>query len=368
MDSLTQAALGAAVGEAVLGKKLGNRAMLWGLLFGTLPDLDIIANPFLDTARRLVFHRGASHSLLIMVVASFFLAKPLAKLWKREKIPPARTGAFVFLVWATHVLIDCFTVYGTSVLWPFSETRIAFNHIFIIDPLYTLPLVISLIWLAFYRTKKQQKKRSRILRWGLGLSTGYIAFTIGMKFLASAAFDADLARRGVTYDRRMEAPTAFNTLLWRSVVDRGDELWVGYRSVFDPPSFPIRWTIYPRQRDALAPFEGEREIESLKWFARGWWIARPHAKGVWLADMRFGETRTYGAKPGTVDSRIMFSWSFRPEAERDRLRTTRPEVRDAKGSMKRIFARIVGNGDQWEANPRLAGVPGTLPEFLPVSD
>lgn len=368
MDSLTQAALGAAVGEAVLGKKLGNHAMLWGLLLGTLPDLDIIANPVLDTARRLEFHRGASHSLLIMVLASFLLAKPLARLWKREKVSRARAAVFVFLVWCTHVLIDCFTVYGTSVFWPFSETRVAFNHIFIIDPLYTLPLVISLIWLAFYRTKKQQVKRTRALRWGLGLSTGYIALTIGLKFLVSAAFDADLARREVTYARRMEAPTAFNTLLWRSVVDRGDELWVGYRSVFDPPSDPIRWTIYPRQRDALAPHAGEREVESLKWFSRGWWIARPHAKGVWLADMRFGETRTYGDKPGMVDSRMMFSWSFRPDDERDRLRNTRPEVRDAKASMRRIFARILGNKEQWEANPRLAGVPGTLPEFLPVAE
>ena len=368
MDSLTQAALGAAVGEALLGKKMGNHAMIWGALFGTLPDLDVIANPLLDTAQKLEFHRGASHSLLIMILASFLLAKPLAKFWKKQKISPARAGTFIFLVWFTHVLIDCFTVYGTSVLWPFSETRIAFNHIFIIDPLYTLPLVASLIWLAFYRTKKQQKKRTRILRWGLALSTAYIAFTIGMKFLVSAAFDADLARRAVTYDRRMEAPTAFNTLLWRSVVDRENELWVGYRSVFDRPSSPIRWTIYPKQKEVIEPYENEREIQTLQWFSRGWWIARPHAKGIWLADLRFGETRTYGAKPGTVDSRIMFSWSFNPAAERDRLRTTRPQVRDPKDSLKRIFARIIGKDDQWEANPRLAGIRGSLPEFLHVAN
>lgn len=367
MDSLTQAALGAAVGEAVLGKKLGNHAIIWGAIFGTLPDLDVIAAPFLDTAGRLEFHRGASHSLLIMVLASFLLAKPLAKLWKRQKVSPARAGIFVFLVWSTHVLIDCFTVYGTSVLWPFSESRIAFNNIFIIDPLYTFPLVVSLIWLAFHRTKKEQKKRSRILRWGLGLSTAYVAFTFGMKFLVSAAFDADLARRSVTYDRRMEAPTAFNTLLWRSVVDRENELWVGYRSVFDLPSAPVRWTIYPKQKKVIKPYQNEREIKVLKWFSRGWWIARPHAKGLWLADMRFGETRTYDERPGAVDSRIMFSWSFSPDAERDRLRNTRPEFVDAKGNMKRIVLRIFGNKDQWEANPRLAGIRGSLPEFLPVA-
>ena len=367
MDSITQAALGAAVGEAVLGKKLGNRAIAWGLLFGTLPDLDIIIFPLLDSARELAFHRGASHSLLIMVLASFALAKPLAKLWKREKITPARAGTFVFLAWSTHVLIDCFTVYGTSVLWPFSETRVAFNNLFIIDPLYTLPLLVTLAWLAFLRSKKQQPKRSRLLKWGLGLSTGYVLFSIGMKFIASAAFDSDLARRGITYERRMEAPTAFNTLLWRSVVDRGDEIWVGYRSVFDLPSKPVRWTSYPRKAESLAPFEGEREIETLKWFSNGWWIARPHAQGVWLADMRFGETRTYGDKPGMVDSRFMFSWKFSPDAAGDRL--GRPvRVTRAQETIRRIAWRIVGKDAEWEANPRLAGVTGAFPEWLPVVD
>ena len=367
MDSITQATLGAAVGEALLGKKLGNRAVAWGLLFGTLPDLDVIVAPFLDTARQLEFHRGASHSLLVMVIASVALARPLAKLWKKEKISPARAGWFVFLAWSTHVLIDCFTVYGTSVLWPFSETRVAFNNLFIIDPLYTLPLLVSLVWLCFCRSKKLQQKRARLLKWGLGISTAYVALTFGLKAIASSAFDADLARRAVTYERRMETPTAFNTLLWRSVVDRGDEFWVGYRSVFESPSAPVRWTIYPRRAETLAGLEKERELETVKWFSCGWWISRPHAEGVWIADMRFGETRTYEAKPGMVDSRCMFSWSFLPKAEGDRLRNERPDVRNAEDSLKRIARRICTR-DGWEANPRLAGIPGTLPEFLPVAE
>ena len=367
MDSLTQATLGAAVGEALLGKKLGNRAVAWGLLFGTLPDLDVIFSPFLDNARQLAFHRGASHSLLLMVIASLALAKPLAKLWKKEKISPTRAGSFVFLVWFTHVLIDCFTVYGTSVLWPFSETRVAFNNLFIIDPLYTLPLLVSLVWLCYCRTKKLQKKRTRLLQWGLGISTAYVALTFGLKYLISSSFEADLARREITYQRRMEAPTAFNTLLWRSVVDRGDELWVGYRSVFESSSAPVRWTIYPRRAETLTGLEKEREVETVKWFSRGWWIARPHAEGVWIADMRFGETRTYDDKPGMVDSRIMFSWSFLPQAEGDRLRPERPDVRNAKASLKQVIRRIFTR-EGWEANPRLAGIPGTLPEFLPVRE
>jgi inner membrane protein len=366
VDSITQAALGAAIGEATLGKHIGNRAILWGALFGTIPDLDVIVDPLLDNAQRLEFHRGASHSILLMVLATLALARPLSNLWKKEKISPLRAGTFVFLVYFTHVLIDCFTSYGTSVLWPFSPQRIAFNNLFIIDPLYTLPIIISLIWLAFYRTKKQQPQRTRILHWGLGLSSAYVLFSFAMKFYASSSFDADLSRRGIEYNRRIESTTAFNTLLWRSVVDLDDELWVGYRSVLDMPSKPIRWTVYPKQKEILAPFANEREIKTLQWFSQGWWIARPHAKGIWIADMRFGESRTYDAKPGMVDSRIVFSWSFEPKREIDQIYNTRPRQRDVKDTLKRIGYRIIGNTEKWEANPRLAGMPGALPEWLRV--
>ena len=70
MDSITQAALGALCGELVLGKKLGNKGILWGLLVGTLPDLDIIAYPFLSSSEQLGWHRGISHSILMMFVVA----------------------------------------------------------------------------------------------------------------------------------------------------------------------------------------------------------------------------------------------------------------------------------------------------------
>jgi inner membrane protein len=364
MDSITQAALGAAVGEAMLGKRLGNRALLWGMLFGTLPDLDVLISPFLDTARNLEWHRGPSHSLLLMVIVSFALAPWLAKRWQKAKIGKGLAGAFVFVAWSTHVLIDCFTVYGTSVLWPFSERRIGFNNLFIIDFFYTGPLIVTLIWLAFLRTKKQLPKRRKLVWWGLGLSTGYVALSLAAKWAASTGFDADLKRRGTVYSRRMEAPTPFNILLWRSVVDRGDELWVGYRTIFEFHNTPVRWTVYPRGEKAFFPYSGMREAKTVAWFSDGYWIARPHAKGVWLGDLRFGESRTWGERKGMVDSRIAFSWVFTPSNEGDKLRQIGPDGRNAGESMRRMGLRILGKREEWEAGPRLAGIHGSLPEFL----
>jgi|AntRauTorckE5430_2_1112549.scaffolds.fasta_scaffold06586_1 inner membrane protein len=75
MDSLTQIILGAAVGEAVLGRKVGNRAMLWGGICGTLPDLDVMANAVSDPMSALAYHRAFTHSL-----AFAFLISPLVGL------------------------------------------------------------------------------------------------------------------------------------------------------------------------------------------------------------------------------------------------------------------------------------------------
>ncbi|MBX3741815.1 MAG: metal-dependent hydrolase [Akkermansiaceae bacterium] len=364
MDSITQAALGAAVGEAMLGKKLGNRALLWGLFFGTLPDLDVLVSFFLDTTNNLIWHRGPSHSLLVMVIASAALGHWLAKLWKKQKISRGQAGLFVFAVWSTHVLLDCFTVYGTSVLWPFTEKRIAFNNLFIIDPFYTVPLLVTLVWLAFLRTKKQLAKRRRLCWWGLGLSSGYVAVSLLAKWAASAGFDADLRKRGVTFTRRMEAPTTFNILFWRSVVDRGDELWVGYRSIFEFHDTPVRWTVYPKGTDAYFPYSAMREAKTVAWFSDGWWICRPHKQGIWLGDLRFGETRTWNARKDSVDSRVSFSWVFHPKAEGEKLRQLMPESRNPGETMKRLAKRVAGDRAAWEAQPRLAGVHGSLPEVL----
>jgi inner membrane protein len=227
-------------------------------------------------------------------------------------------------------------------------------------------MLVALVWLAFLRTKKDLPKRRRLNAWGLGLSSAYAALSVAMKFTASASFDADLKRRGVEFARRMESPTPFNIILWRSVVDRGDEFWVGYRTVFEHHDTPVRWTIYPKGAAAIEPFAGQREIKTVQWFADGWWIARPHVKGAWIGDLRFGESRVWGAKKDMVDSRPAFSWKFVADARGDKLQQIHPARTNAGETLKRMGLRLIGQRAAWEANPRLAGVTGSLPEFLGV--
>lgn len=378
VEWITQAALGALIGELILGRRLGNRALAWGALFGILPKFDVLLYPLLDTAQKLAWHRGPSHSLLIMGLGSWGISQGLVKLWKRDKISKPLAGGFVFAVWSGHVLLDCFTVEGAALLWPFSSKRVAFNILYPVDFLITLPLVATVVWMTFLgeekakqsRSKKPQplSKRRKLCYWGLGISAAYVAMAVGIKFLTSARFEADLSRRGTKYERRMESPTPFNILLWRSVVDRGSEFWVGYRSVFEYGATPVRWTVYPKKAENTAEIADMRETKTLMRHTDGWWIARPYAKGAWMGDLRIPESRTWGSKKGMVDSRLAVSWIVNPSEKGDHLRPISGVGAGSNDSIGRMCSRTFGNHEAWEANPRLAGVKGSLPEFLAVEE
>ena len=362
----------------MLGKRLGNRALVWGAFLGILPELDVVIFPLLDTARKLEWHHGPSHSLWVMALGSCAIAQVLAKMWKELQISKARMGWFVFAEFCSHLLADCLTAEGFSVFWPIFDRRVAFNCFYHGDLLFTCPLVLSVLWLTFLKENQQKKprgkksapssKRRKLCYRGLAISVGYALLAIGMKFIASAGFDADLARRGTKYERRIQVPTPYNCLLWRAVVDRGDELWVGYRSVFESHEAPVRWTVYLKCAEALSRVRELRETKTLLAHTDGWWIARPNAKGAWLGNVRYPESRTWGSKKGMVDSRLAISWVINPTASGDLLQKSSPSNEDPINYLQRMTERICGNNESWEANPRLAGVNGALPEFLPVEE
>ncbi|MES2996834.1 MAG: metal-dependent hydrolase [Verrucomicrobiota bacterium] len=367
MDLLTHAALGASLGELLLGKKIGNRALAWGAAVALVPDLDVLLSPFLSHSNNLWWHRGPSHSLIIAALVSWWISKPLAGLWKRDKITRKLAGWFVFTVWLSHILLDCFTVYGTSLLWPFPQ-RNAFNNFFIIDPLFVGILLAGVLWMVFLRGKKQLPKRRRINAWTLGLSAAYLALSFGMKTIASRGFEHDLARKGITPQRRIEAPTPFNIFLWRSIAENDDGILVGHRSVFDRKDMPIRWLHIPRGRESVSGLKDHKTFRRIDWFSDGWWIARPHANGVWIADVRFGEMLEWDDRKKSVDLQFPFAWEILP-GHKEPLRRLRISRRDAGEQMKRLMWRVCGKTDTWISGiPRLKGITGQLPETLRAID
>lgn len=370
MDSVTQAALGAVVGELTLGRKLGWKGMAWGLFFGTLPDLDILAYPLFDEVGKLKWHRGISHSILVMVVASFFFARPLAWLHRDRGVSIRRAGWFVFFVWSTHVLIDVFTTYGTQIFEPFSDHRVAWNNLFIIDLFFTVPLLVVIFYrfgLELFRVGKGLVSRGseenddeeteweedpeeeeefslRPAKAALLLSSTYVLFSFVMKFWAIHQLEDRVAEAIPGGDLVAVSPTPLNTILWRGLVETDKGYFVTHWSPFDDG--PTGYHFLAKNHELTADFEGEELFEALTWFARDHWVARegPDGKVVFI-DVRFGEARDF-AKNRLMP---MFRWHLDFDQNGRMVAVTPPRERlEVKRSLAGIWWRVLGNRKEWE--------------------
>ncbi len=244
MDSLTQIVLGAAVGEVVLGKKVGNKALLWGAIAGTIPDLDIIARYLTDTITATEIHRGFSHSIVFSLLMAPILGWLVSKIYKKENVGWKGWSLLFFWGLLTHPLLDAFTTWGTQIFWPF-DWRVAFNSIFVIDPLYTLPFLVCVVIVAFKKRGSLSRKRTNHL--GIYISTAYLLLTVLLKWAAHRKITKALQEQHIAYSTISTRPAAFNTILWNANVDAGTEYLIGDYSFFDTE--PVTFKAYPKQRE-----------------------------------------------------------------------------------------------------------------------
>lgn len=307
MDSITQIALGAAFGEATVGHKAGKKGALWGAVLGTLPDLDIIANLFLDPVSSLAAHRAATHSFPVVLLASPLIALGLKYLHAKDKVTYKEWTLMVFLVLATHIFIDLLTVYGTQIFWPITDHPFGIDSIFIIDPLFTLPLVLGM-GLALTR-KVGSKMRFRINAVGLIISTLYLTWGMSVKLFVHSSFKQGLASRGIQTERVMTSPTPFNTLLWQGLAMEGDTLRAGLYSILDGRP-PRDFRSIPRQSHLLRGHMNDRAVTRLMWFSKGWYAVEEDSLGLVLSDYRFGRSDSWLLDEGMP----IFHWRLLPDS------------------------------------------------------
>ena len=287
MDSLTQIALGAAVGEAVAGRKAGGKGAAWGAALGTLPDLDILAYPFLDSVGELAFHRGITHSILFAVAMTPLIGLSLARLHRSTDLPASRWMWLVVLTIGTHILLDCFTVYGTQVFQPFSDYPVSWNSIFIIDPLYTVPLGLGVVAALFMR--RGSGWRRRVNTAGLVISTLYILWSLIAKGIAFRELERGFADAGMEPERIMSNPMPLNTILWMGIAEQEDTLYVGLYSLLDDGA-PNDFIAIPKRSELVRPHQNERAVGRLLRFSKGWFSARMEDDTMVFDDLRFGRS------------------------------------------------------------------------------
>ena len=331
MDSLTQIVLGAAVGEAVLGKKIGNKAMLLGAIAGTIPDFDVAAGFFTDTVSALEIHRGFTHSIVFAVVIGLLFAW-LLTLWdKRATLK--EWWLFWFLTFVTHPLLDAHTTWGTQLFWPF-EIRLAYKNIFVIDPLYTVPFLVFLI-LAMLQ-KRGSIKRRKFNNLGLIISSCYMVITIILKGITYQKFQNELANQNIDYLTLQNKPSPFNTILWTANVETEDSFLIGNYSFFD--SKPVQFHSHPKNHEALGDLIEEHKIQRLIKVVEGWYTISERDGQLLFNDLRFG---LMSVDPNSDK----YAFSYILENEDGELKITEePKDRsDAKKLLGDLWKRIGGN-------------------------
>ncbi len=337
MDSLTQIALGAAVGEAVLGRKVGNKAVAWGAVGGLIPDLDVLAAPFLSDVQQLTFHRGFSHSISFAVLFSPLLAYAISRIHKNSEANWRDWSWLMFWSIFTHPILDCFTMYGTQLFQPFSNYAVAFNTIFIVDPLYTLPLLITVIALMFFQ---RSNRKRRILNYvGLGLSTAYLTLTSVNKLYVDSVFEKSLRSQNISYERFFTNPTPLNNILWRGVAETDDGFFEGLYSLFDRHQ-QIEFRFIPKNHELIQPFVARGELDELIWFTKGYFCVSQKNGLLFVNDLRFGETDMGLYRLGVY----LFSFRIKTNHSNDAVDIERVGVRVRlnKELFGFLFKRVLG--------------------------
>jgi len=331
MDSLTQIVLGAAVGEAVLGKKAGNKAMLYGAIAGTIPDLDVYIGKLFDTITALEIHRGFSHSIFFAIVFGWIFGW-LISLY--EKKSSAKEWAqLMFWGFLTHPILDAHTTWGTQLFWPL-DIRLAFKNIFVIDPLYTLPFLIFLLMTMFQ--PKGSKKRRKYNNLGLILSSSYMAITIIIKGITYTKFANALKEQGIAYKEIETKPTPFNTILWSANVETENAYLIGYYSFFDTK--PIEFYSYPKNHHLLGNYKDDISVKRLIKITKGWYTVSKKNNMLYLNDLRFGLL-------SVAPNFQQFAFSFEiAEKQGEIIINEVPRNREkAKQLLKDLWIRIQGN-------------------------
>ena len=289
MDSVTQMTFGAALGEAVLGPKVGRKALFWGAVLGTLPDLDVFI-PLGGPVDDFVYHRGFSHSLFLLALLSPLLAWLITKLHPSTKMYFNRWLFLTFLVLETSVLLDFLTVYGTQILWPFNPTPLAWPIFFIIDPFFTLPFLFGSM-AALVLTRKTSLGH-RLNTVGLVLSMVYLVWAFGAREFVEQRVKHKLARQDVPYSQLISTPAPFNTFLWRFVGIDQDRYFETYFSIFDGDA-PLSIDHYPRNLELIRGLEEHPPVAKLRWFTRGYYALSMEGEGVVVTDLRMGSEPDY---------------------------------------------------------------------------
>jgi inner membrane protein len=290
MDSITHLFVGGAIAAALAPASQRRASLLAGAALNSLPDIDVL--PLMlsdDPITRMVCHRGMTHSLLVLPLVAWMLWAWFRTRGGRVATAPGRWFWIFQCTLLVHPLLDAFTVYGTQLLWPLHVRPAMWSSLFIIDPVFSLCLVVPCVvaWFARERPLAQ-----RALTWGLVLSLGYLGLSQVAKWKVEREAERSLATLGLQDAPRFSVPMPFNILLWRVVAMTPDGFVEGERSLVADHG-PMHFHRYGSDVDALEAVRDYASVERLRWFNHGFMKAQRRGELLVLSDLRMGSEPDY---------------------------------------------------------------------------
>ena len=286
MDSLTHIAIGACIGELFLGKKIGKKAMLYGAIAASLPDIDFVASFWLNTPNDLMAHRGITHSFLFAFGAIVGLVFLFRHRHRSDHISIKTWLFFMATEVLSHLFLDVFNAYGIGWFEPFSHRRYAFNALFVADPFFSIwPAVAALLLLMVHR---QVSKRKTWARLGLVFCGLYLLYSLVNKLKIDNDTRYTLLHQHIHFSRNFTTPAPLNCWLWFVVAEVDSGYYTGYRSVFDRTD-SIGLVFFPRNKELLSPLQNREDISQLLQFSQGFYTIGQSEHGLVFNVLRFGQ-------------------------------------------------------------------------------
>jgi inner membrane protein len=288
MDSVTQVLLGASIGVAVMGRRTALwKSALWGGVAGLLPDLDVLldhGDPILNMIR----HRAESHALLLLALWAFPMAWVVCRIHRQMQLY-GRWWWAIMLALVTHPLLDLMTIYGTQVFQPFTDEAYGLGSMFIVDPVYSLPL----LWGVVAALRIKTVGRALAINGGaLAFSTAYLVWSaLGQAWVAQHA-RISLQALNLPSESLLVTPTPLNTLLWRVVALDGDQFHEGFYSWLDGDR-AIRFVAHPRGGALAAQNAEHPQIQRLARFTDGFFKVHAQGDRLVVTDLRMGQEPDY---------------------------------------------------------------------------
>jgi inner membrane protein len=336
MDSFTHIAIGACMGEALAGKKLGRKAMLWGALAHSLPDADTVTVLWMDLPGSLLAHRGFMHSFLFCILVAPLLAWSATRWQGKRAMGFWKWVSFFAILIFVHIFIDAFNNYGVGWLEPFSHARISFNTLYVVDPFFSIVPIAAAIALVFGRGHASVRKWS--WRLGLGISMLYLGYSIINKWAINNDVKKALDERKISYSRYFTTPAPLQNWLWFVVAGNDSGYHVGYRSVFDSRK-DISFSYFPRNNSLIDSLKDDNDLRTLIRFSQQFYTIEKWGDTLVLNDLRFGQVAGWSdpAQHFAFHYFLNKDYNNSTVVQRGRLATWNRE------GLKSLITRIKGN-------------------------